>query len=75
MDGEIFRFICYLHTELWSSKFIELDVCETPLFTNPVTNDNSMLDLMHATTAHFIAVSLKTMGLQQFHVFIVPSTN
>ena len=37
MDGENFRLICYLNTKLWSSKFIELDVCGRPLFANPVT--------------------------------------
>ena len=29
--------MCYLNTKLWSSKFIELDVCGRPLFANPVT--------------------------------------
>ena len=37
MDGEKFRLLCYLNTELWSTKFIELDVCGRPLFANPVT--------------------------------------
>ena len=36
-DGEIFRLICLINAELWSSKFIELDVCGRPLFANPVT--------------------------------------
>ena len=35
--GESFRLICFLNTELWSSEFIELDVCGRPLFANPVT--------------------------------------
>ena len=38
MDGESFRIMCFLNTELWSSEFIELDVCGRPLFTNLVTN-------------------------------------
>ena len=37
MDGKNFRFICYLNTTLWSSKFIKLDVCGRPFLANPVT--------------------------------------
>ena len=34
MDGES---LSLLNTKLWSSKFIELDVCGRPLFANLVT--------------------------------------
>ena len=34
---KISGFVSFLNTKLWSSKFIELDVCGRPLFTNPVT--------------------------------------
>ena len=30
VDGESFRLICFVNTELWSSGFIELDVCGRP---------------------------------------------
>ena len=37
MDGDNFKFVSFLNTKLWSSKFTELDVCGRPLFANPVT--------------------------------------
>ena len=37
VDGESFRLICFVNTELWSSEFIEFDVCgKPPFFSNPV---------------------------------------
>ena len=35
--GTSFSFVCLLIMKLWSSKFIQLDVCGRPLFANPVT--------------------------------------
>ena len=37
MDEGNFRILPFLNTKLWSSKFIELDVCGQLLFANPVT--------------------------------------
>ena len=37
MAGKHFSFVCILITNLWSSKFKELDVCRRPLFANTVT--------------------------------------
>ena len=38
VDGANCRVICFFITEIWFSKFIELDVCGRPIYANPVTN-------------------------------------
>ena len=42
MNGEKFRFICYLNTKLWSQIY---DVCGRPLFANPVTHSEYTIGL------------------------------
>ena len=41
MNGEKFRFICYLNTKLWSQIY----VCGRPLFANPVTHSEYTIGL------------------------------
>ena len=43
VDGKSFRLMCFLSTELWFSEFIELDVCGRPLFANPFTYHEVLL--------------------------------
>ena len=43
MVGENYGFVSFLNITLWSSKFIEFDVCGRPLFVNPVFMDNKTL--------------------------------
>ena len=44
MDRAIFSFVSFLNTKLWSSMFIELDVCGRLFFANLVTYSVSTVD-------------------------------
>jgi len=43
IGAENCRLACLLRIKLWSSKFIELDVCRRQLFANPVTSRHTVV--------------------------------